>query len=151
MAMLGCLIRPTQVSEGQGNDRRVATSPPANPSLSVSKPANGSEDAKTLAIWRPVKREDTSGIEVGDLVPGSALDGLNPVIHAILRDRIGDELPFCPKLHAIGDSWVGVKNARRAESLTVGKPNTRFRAAAAEGRGISRRGFGSVPGGRRAD
>ena len=78
------------------------------------------EDAKTLAIWRPVKREDALGIEVGDLVAGSASDRLNPdVIHAILGDRVGYELPVCRELHAFGDSWVGVKNARRAESRNV--------------------------------
>ena len=78
------------------------------------------EDAKTLAIGRPVKREDALGIEVGDLVAGSASDRLNPdVIHAILGDRVGYELPVCRELHAFGDSWVGVKNARRAESRNV--------------------------------
>ena len=68
------------------------------------------EDAKTLAIWRPVKREDALGIEVGDLVAGSASDRLNPdVIHAILGDRVGYELPVCRELHAFGDSWVASK------------------------------------------
>jgi hypothetical protein len=46
------------------------------------------QDAKLLAIGRPVEGQNLLGLEVGDLSAGTAVDGLNPdVIYAILLDR----------------------------------------------------------------
>ena len=71
------------------------------------------EDAETLAIRGPVELEDALGIEAGDLMSGTPIDGLNSdVIDAILEDRIGDELSIGSELHAFRNSRIGVEHSR---------------------------------------
>src|SRR5579864_6762934 len=63
------------------------------------------EDAEFFPVRRPVKREDSLGIEMRDLMSGTAVGGLNPhVIHTILGNRVGYVPSVCGELHAFGDS-----------------------------------------------
>ena len=49
------------------------------------------QDAETLAIRRPVKREDLLRIKFGDLAAGRTVNWLNPdVVHTILANAICD-------------------------------------------------------------
>ena len=71
------------------------------------------EKAETLAIRGPVELEDAFRIEMGDLMSGTPIDGLNPdVIDPILEDRIGDELSIGSELHTFGNSRIGVEHSR---------------------------------------
>src|SRR5579864_5689345 len=78
------------------------------------------QDAKLLAIRRPVKREDLLGVEVCNLMARTTVDGLNPdVIHTILFDWVGDRLSVCSELHTFGNSRIGVEHAWRTKRRDI--------------------------------
>jgi hypothetical protein len=82
------------------------------------------QDAKLLAIGRPVEGQNLLGLEMGDLSAGTAVDGLNPdVIYAILLDRVGGGLFIWREFHTFGNSWISVEHARRTKCRGVEQGN----------------------------
>ena len=70
------------------------------------------QDAKTLAVRRPVKRKDLLPVEFGDLPAGRTVNWLNPdVVHAILANAVCDCLSICSELRGSRDSRI--KNSLR--------------------------------------